>query len=62
MKKFFIALGLVVTLSLVGSSCEEFDSCDWYVYDADGILTGYQDKETCQEWASMWSDVTCTCK
>jgi hypothetical protein len=51
----------VIGLSLLSaSSCKDM-FCSWYVYDEDGILTGYQDESTCKEWAATWSDVTCEC-
>lgn len=65
MKKYLKNIAVVVTFSfiiLAGAaltSCEE--DCDWYVDDEMGILTGYEDEDTCKEWANEWDDVTCEC-
>ena len=62
MKKI-ISFIVVILLTVSMQSCEDlFEQCNWYVYDADGILTGYTDKDTCQDWAATWSDVTCSCR
>jgi hypothetical protein len=60
MKKAFLVLGIIV-LSMGINSCEDA-FCNWYVYDAQGILTGYTDSNTCHDWAAEWDDVTCTCE
>jgi len=60
MKKFIVGLGIIVMCFLINSCEDAF--CNWYVYDAQGILTGYTDSNTCHEWASTWDDVTCTCE
>ena len=61
MKKL-ISFIVVILLTVSMQSCEDPLICNWYVNDADGILTGYTDKDTCQDWASRWNDVTCTCR
>jgi hypothetical protein len=65
MKKIIL---LLVAVALLGATAcepidnEPIDKCSWYVYDAQGILTGYWDSATCHEWAAIWDDVTCRCK
>ena len=54
-----IFFSLILTAGAALTSCEL--GCDWYVTDADGILTGYEDESTCKEWAAEWDDVWCDC-
>jgi hypothetical protein len=58
--RLLILTGFVGLSLLSASSCKDM-FCSWYVYDEDGILTGYQDESTCKDWAAKWSDVTCEC-
>ena len=51
---------MLIPSTTLFTSCEK--ECDWYVNDDMGILTGYQDEETCKEWAAKYNDVTCECR
>ena len=68
MKKLFIKLTLILGLifmastPMMTSSCAVEEQCNWYVYDAQGILTGYTSEANCHEWARKWNDVICTCR